>query len=49
MHARREVEVTSRSHPTVDATYLAVGPDELRRRAAEGDDRALAELARATA
>jgi hypothetical protein len=33
----------------LDATYLAVGPDELRRKAAEGDDRALYELARAAA
>jgi hypothetical protein len=50
MHARRDVEVTSRSHPQVDATYLAVGPDELRRGAAEGDDdRALFELATGTA
>jgi hypothetical protein len=32
----------------VDATYLAVCRDELRRRAAEGDDRALFEMARAT-
>jgi hypothetical protein len=33
----------------VDATYLVAGPDELRRRAAEGDDRALFEMARTTA
>jgi hypothetical protein len=33
----------------VDATYTAAGPDELRRRAAEGDQRAVAEMARATA
>jgi hypothetical protein len=31
----------------VDATYLTCGPDELRRKAAEGDDRALVELGRA--
>jgi hypothetical protein len=29
MHACREAEVASRSHQAVDATYLAVGPDEL--------------------
>jgi hypothetical protein len=33
----------------IDATYSAASPDELRRRAAEGDERALYELARATA
>jgi hypothetical protein len=49
LHGCREVEVASWSHPVVDATYLAIGPDELRRRAADGDEQALFELARAMA